>query len=78
MAIVPSKEPTKVVQFFGYTKHFTSPPTRVSGSYFHVNINTISNHSSEKGFVILDASRKRHDYHTKLDQELIERKNPVV
>lgn len=63
MAFVPSMEPTEVVWFFGYMKHFTSHSIWLSGGcYFQINnIKNIGKHISEKGFVILSISRETHD-----------------
>lgn len=81
MAIVPSKEPNEVVWFFLDTRNILLV---IQHGYLEVvisrfiNANSIGNHSSEKGFVILSISRKRHDYCTELNQELVESKHQVV
>lgn len=76
-----SKEPTKVIWLFLDTWNIL-----VAIQYGcleivvsrHISMNSIGSHGSEKGFVILSISRKKHDYCTELEQELAESKDQIM
>lgn len=72
MTIVPSKEPTKVILFFGYMEYLTSHPVQEDVIYRLIKVNSIQNYSSKKG-VVTKTFQEKGMISKELEQELAEK-----